>query len=200
MSDVRICRGPLHKEPEELPTDAFGIDARAKDGRQRFCKNCIAAKARDRRDKKKTPKLIKEIATLNTLIAKLPENDSSLSKTFHAMGHGKTLEGANTNVNKFLTKVSDEALETVLAQFRNPDKATALVQAFEGYIQSVLVSGTHTEQRDMFREAFRIFGWGSDKHEIRAGGISQEDREAKLRQIHEVIEGKTVNGTCTEEE
>lgn len=200
MSNTRICRGKLHPESVELPIDNFGVDKRAKDGLQTQCKECINTKIKEARDRKKTPKLVKEVSKLNQLLTELPKHNNNLAEAYHAMGHGDTLEGANVSVNKFLTKVSDEALETVLAQFRNPDKASRIILAFEGYVASVLSTGTHTEQRDMFREAFRIFGWGSDKHEIKAGALAPDLRKQKMEEVNRIIEGKVVDSSAVDEE
>lgn len=176
------------------PLNDFGADRRAKDGRQRYCTTCNNDYMRERRAKKAiTPRDLKDISKLDQIMKALPEHNNNLGEAYHSLGTTKSLEVANVQASKFLERVSDETLETVLAQFRNPDKAEALLSAFDNYVRSVISTGTHTEQRDMFREAFRIFGWGADKHEIRGGGIAPEARQRKLEEIHNVIEGKVTS-------
>lgn len=189
MPDTKKCA----KCAVDRPLDEFGVDKRAKDGRQRYCKECNNAYMKDRRSKKLiTGKDIKDVSKLTQLMEALPEHNNNLGEAYHSLGTTKSLEVAKVQATKFLERVSDEALETVLAQFRNPDKAASLLDAFDNYVRSVIATGTHTEQRDMFREAFRIFGWGADKHEIRAQGVPSEARQKKLEEIHNVIQGKVV--------
>lgn len=188
--NTKKCKGPCGKV---LPLEEFGADRRSKDGKQPKCKPCTREYLKGRRKLQVTPQVIKDVSKLNQIMDALPACNNNLGAAYHTLGQTKSIDVAKVQAHKFLERVSDEALETVLANFRNPEKASALIAAFDNYIASVLANGTHTEQRDMFREAFRIFGFGADKHEIRGGGIPADARQRKLEEIQKVIQGEVVS-------
>lgn len=187
MIEKRCLRCKFNK-----PLSDFSVDARTKDGHQKWCKECWSEYHHNKLSKKrKDIDTIKKTAKLTALIEETAKQDGDMISAHQALNGIEYRSNATTSLNKFLADVaSDDTLSNVAKKVTQSNLFKSFV---DKYLSLCYDSNNPQYMRDAIMTMGKLAGDLVDKREVT--NISQDDAnnafESKMSEVLDRIDNKS---------
>ena len=180
----KVCGNPscVHAG-ERQPLENFHNLRSARDGKQRYCKECNVMKQAKYKKGELTPRSVTKIVKLNKINENLKNGAENVTEAYRALATTSTNNSASVQANKFFSTLGEDLVDKFLDSW----KTEGSLSAFDEYFEEARRHGTLTEKRDACVLKAKMLGLMKDRVVDEREGQSKESRDSKLAAIEELL-------------